>query len=153
LFGLAFLNLKLKFSVSTSFVARALDNDEYVLIASLDLSAGFDVVIVKLLIKRFQIFGLPDNLIKLINEWLLNMFCYVDINGCTSTLFELPLVTVWGPFLGPILYAWFISPYWNKEVCLSFPNDLLIIQITPAADKHHREITGSTDKMAKRLVS
>ena len=46
-----------------SMIARALDDDEYVAIASLDLSAAFDVVDVPLLIKRLRVIGLPDDVI------------------------------------------------------------------------------------------
>ena len=39
-------------------IARALDDDEYALMASLDLSSAFDVVNVELLLKRLRIMGL-----------------------------------------------------------------------------------------------
>ena len=42
-----------------SLISRALDDDEFVAVASLDLSAAFDVVNVPLLIKRLRIIGLP----------------------------------------------------------------------------------------------
>jgi hypothetical protein len=45
--------------------SRALDSGEYVLVSSLDLSSAFDVVNVKLLIKRLGFIGLPNDLIKL----------------------------------------------------------------------------------------
>ena len=41
-----------------SLISRALDDDEYVAMASLDLSAAFGVVNVPLLIKRLKILGL-----------------------------------------------------------------------------------------------
>jgi hypothetical protein len=37
-----------------SMIIRALDNDEYVLLSSLDLSAAFDLVNIKLLIKDIK---------------------------------------------------------------------------------------------------
>jgi hypothetical protein len=49
-----------------SIIARALDNEEFALLASLELSSGFDVVDVRLLIKRLKIFGLPSDVIELI---------------------------------------------------------------------------------------
>ena len=51
-------------------IARALDDDCYVALASIDLSAAFDVVDVGLLIKRLRILGLPDDVITLIEMWL-----------------------------------------------------------------------------------
>ena len=49
-------------------IARALDEDEFVAMASLDLSSAFDVVDVPLLLKRLRILGLPDDVIDLIGE-------------------------------------------------------------------------------------
>ena len=46
------------------------DENNYVLMASVDLSSAFDVVNIKLLLKRLKIMGLPNELIKLIKEWL-----------------------------------------------------------------------------------
>jgi hypothetical protein len=62
---------------------------------------------------------LPGDVIKLINEWLTDRFYYIDINGCTSTLFEILLGTVQGSILGPILYALFVSSYWDFDKKLS----------------------------------
>ena len=50
-----------------SLVSRALDNDNYVAMASIDLSAAFDVVDIGLLIKRLKIVGLPSDLVSLID--------------------------------------------------------------------------------------
>ena len=44
-------------------VARALDDNNLVLLASLDLSAAFDIVNVDLLIKRLTVAGLPSDII------------------------------------------------------------------------------------------
>ena len=49
-----------------SLMARALDNNEYAILASLDLSAAFDVVDIRLLIKRLYVIGLPGLKILLI---------------------------------------------------------------------------------------
>ena len=46
-----------------SLISRALDKDDYALLA-------FDVVNVKLLIKRMRTIGLPEDLIILVEEWL-----------------------------------------------------------------------------------
>ena len=59
-----------------SLIARALDDDEFVAMASLDLSAAFDVVNVPLLIKRLDIIGLPGDVIMLIETWLTERFFY-----------------------------------------------------------------------------
>ena len=49
-----------------SLIARAMDDDCYVALAGMDLSAAFDIVDVKLLIKHFTILGSPGDVIKLV---------------------------------------------------------------------------------------
>ena len=53
-----------------SIISRSLDDDCYVALASIDLSAAFDVVDVGLLIKRLVILGLPSDVVRLIEIWL-----------------------------------------------------------------------------------
>ena len=57
-----------------SLIARALDDDCYVALAGIDLSAAFDVVDIELLIKRLIIKGLPGDVINLIKIWLKERF-------------------------------------------------------------------------------
>jgi hypothetical protein len=58
-----------------SIIARALKNDDYVFVASLDLSTAFDVVNVELLLKRMRIISIPDDVIELANVWLCIVLC------------------------------------------------------------------------------
>ena len=48
---------------------------------SLDLSAAFDIVNVKLLLTRLRIIGLPTDIVKLIEIWLKERYFYESING------------------------------------------------------------------------
>ena len=96
------------------------------LLSSLDLSAAFDLVDIKLLIKRLHIIGLPGDIINLIKEWLSNRHYYVDIEGENSCLFDLLLGTVQGSILGPILYAIYVSPMFDKHFLLAFADDTFI---------------------------
>ena len=65
-------------------IAGALDDNNYVALASLDLSAAFDIVNVALLIKRLQIMGLPPDVVRLIEIWLKERYFYVRVNGLES---------------------------------------------------------------------
>ena len=60
-----------------SLITHALDSNYYVLMASLDLSAAFDLVNLRLLIKRLRIIGLQMDLVKLIEIWLTYIKIYV----------------------------------------------------------------------------
>jgi hypothetical protein len=64
-----------------SIISRVTDENNYALMASLDLSAAFDLVNVELLIKRLRIMGLPMDLVKLIRTWLTDRKPYVEISG------------------------------------------------------------------------
>ena len=70
--------------VLQSLIARALDDDHLVLLASLDLSAAFDIVNVGLLIKRLRVIGLPDDIVNLVRIWLKERLFYVSVNGVES---------------------------------------------------------------------
>ena len=59
-----------------SIIARAADDNCYVIMASLDISMAFDMVNTKLLIKRLKIIRMPVDLIQLIREWLVGRTFY-----------------------------------------------------------------------------
>ena len=91
-----------------SMIARALDEDEHLLMVSIDLSSTFDVVNIGLLLQRLRVAGLPLDLVDLIEVWLRNRLFYVEANGQTSNCFESNFGTIQGSILGPIVYAIFV---------------------------------------------
>ena len=68
-----------------SLIARAADENCYVVMASLDLSMAFDMVNTELLIKRLRIMDMPVDLINLIREWLTGRSFYVQVGDDCST--------------------------------------------------------------------
>ena len=123
---------KRKHSTSTlssallSQISRALDDEEYVIVASLDLSSAFDLVNINLLIERLSKIGLPCDVIRLISSWLRERSFYVSIDGENSVLYDLLLGTVQGSILGPVLYAIFVSPMFDLEELSAFADDTFI---------------------------
>ena len=71
--------------------------------ANLDLSSAFDVVNVKLLLKRMRIAGLPSDIVKLIEIWLVERRCFVTVNGKNSFIKMSDIGTVQGSILGPFI--------------------------------------------------
>jgi hypothetical protein len=114
--------------VLQSIIAKHVDSNEIVVMASLDLSAAFDMVNVDLLIKRLRILGIPSDLIDLVRVWLSDRSFYVSINGDNSILFELVCGTVQGSILGPILYAIYVSPLFDLQDLTNFADDNFIIR-------------------------
>ena len=104
-------------------IAEHLDNNEYVAVVSLDLSAAFDVVNNKLLNKRLHMKGLPLHLINLIQNWLSDRKMYVEIDEKCSTYRNLNDGTLQGSVLGPILFAIFISPIYELAALITFADD------------------------------
>jgi hypothetical protein len=71
-----------------SRVSALMDQDQYVAMASLDLSAAFDVVNVDLLLVRQRKIGLPTNIINLLESWLKDRQCYVEVRNSCSQYFD-----------------------------------------------------------------
>ena len=106
-----------------SLIARALDEGDYVLMSSIDLSAAFDVVNINLLIDRLRIIGLPGDIVDLIKIWLENRSFYVEVNGLNSMFYDVNSGTIQGSILGPILYAIYVSPLFDLTDLSNFADD------------------------------
>ena len=84
-----------------SLIARALDEDNYALITSID---------------RLRLIGLPVDLVDLIEVWLRDQYFYYNVSDHNSYLNQINSGTMQGSNLGPIY-----SPscdqcqlHWNK---------------------------------------
>ena len=134
-----------------SILARALDQDNYAIMSSIDLSAAFDVVNVKLLLKRLQIIGLPNDIIKLIEIWLKNRMFYVDIDGISSYMKSSDTGTIQGSRLGPILYAIFVSPLFDLEKMSNYADDNFIIRFNKTISVLINDMEKSLEAITKWL--
>ena len=111
-----------------SVLARALDDGNIALMASLDLSSAFDVVNVGLLLKRMRLLGLPEDIVSLCGNWLSTRYYYVVCGGSNSIIHMLDVGTVQGSILGPILYAIFVAPLFDLAKMTKFADDNFIIK-------------------------
>ena len=132
-----------------SLIARAVDDDMYALMASLDLSSAFDVVNVELLMKRLRIIGLPDDMIELISNWLTTRYFYVSIEGSNSFVHTTGVGTVQGSILGPVLYSLFVSPLAELENLVLFADDNYILEW----NKHKTEMLTNMENKLKRITT
>ena len=134
-----------------AILSRALDRNEYAMMSSLDLSAAFDVVNVKLLIKRLKIVGLPSDLVDLIQSWLSQRMYSVNINGKYSMYYNLESGTIQGSILGPFLYAIYVSPLSDIVKITSFADDKYIIHWNKSLITLNEEMSSTLNLTIKWL--
>ena len=111
-----------------SIISRAVDTNNYALMASIDLTAAFDLVDTKLLLKRIKIIGLPPDIVRLIELWLTRRSFYVSIDGINSLVIDLEGGTIQGSILGPLLYAIYVSPLYDLLKITTFADDNFVIR-------------------------
>jgi hypothetical protein len=146
--GRSTLTLGLKIQ---SLIARVLDEDNYAIMASLDLSAVFDVVNISLLIKRLKILGLPADVIDLIKVWLRNRSLYVSIDYHISVLFDIICGTVQGSFLGPKLYGIYVSPFLDLIIMSSFADDNFAVRWNRDKNELIKDLQKNLETLTKWL--
>ena len=134
-----------------SLISSAVDDDMFALMASLDLSSAFDVVNVKLLLKRLEIIGLPHDLIELVSKWLTLRYFYVSLGENNSYVHESDVGTVQGSVLGPILYALFVSPLLDLEKITLFADDNYVLTWNKNMDVLLTEMRLKLEKITKWL--
>lgn len=86
------------------YVACQLDVGRVVLMYSADLSAAFDMLRQDILIDICRSKGFPESLCRVIHNFLSNRLAYVEIDGKSSMLKEIPIGCVQGSVLGPRLF-------------------------------------------------
>jgi len=92
-------------------ISKAMDDNNYVAVVSLDLSSAFDVVNTELLLTHVTKMGLPQDVVGLLGEWLVGRIAYVEVEGSCSEFFDVDSGTVQGSLLRPVLFNLFISPF------------------------------------------
>ena len=130
--------------VIQSLITRALDRGEYSMMASVDLTAAFDVVNIDLLVRRLEIIGMPEDVVKLIDIWLRDRSFMVEVNGEVSLVRLLLCGVVQGSILGPILYAIFVSPLFDIIKLTNYADDNFVVrwnmQIRPLIAEIERDL-------------
>ena len=81
-----------------SSIARALDENNNFIMASLDFSAAFDLVKADLLLERLRLMVLLEDVVGLIETWLRNRVFYVQVNDLNSNCIEMNSGSILDPF-------------------------------------------------------
>jgi hypothetical protein len=128
-----------------------MDEDEYAVISSLDLSAAFDLVNLDLLLKRLKIMGIPIDVIQLLEVWLRDRLFYDEANGKNSLISNSDIGTIQGSILGPILYALFIRPLYDIEKLTTFADDNYVVESNTDKKIALEELGKRLEKIVKWL--
>jgi len=83
---------------------------------------------VDLLLVRLKKMGLPNDVIIMLESWLKNRLCYVEVRNSCSKYFDSDEGTVQGSILGPVLFSLFMSPLLVKEDLVSYADDSYLIR-------------------------
>jgi hypothetical protein len=134
-----------------SIISRAMDEDKFVVAASLDLSVAFDVVNRNLLFQRIKIMGIPDDMTELLEDWLSKRQSYVEVRGKTSYMNNSDSGTVQGSVLGPVLFSIFIRPIYDIEEITTYAENNYVIKESDCLTNASRDIERSVDVVAMWL--
>ena len=121
-------------------IASAMDEDFYVAVASMDLTAAFDVLDVELLMKRLKILGIPEDVLALIGAWLTGRIGYVEVGGNCSEYFDILFGSGQGSILGPVLFNFYISPLVKEKKFTAYADDNYQVAINKCKKEALKEL-------------
>ena len=92
-------------------IVSAIDNQSYIILLLLDLSAAFDTVDHKILLQRLSCrFGIDGKALRWFDSYPENRKQVVNVKGTTSCSKDLRCGVSQGSVLGPIFYVLYTSP-------------------------------------------
>jgi hypothetical protein len=109
----------------TNYVAKELNNKNFVIGIFLDLKKAFDVVPHKILIEKLKKLGIGGTEIMWFTNYLAGRSQKVEINGNLSDIEQITISILQGSILGPILFLCFINDLPNciDMLALLFADD------------------------------
>ena len=119
--------------------------------ASINLTAAFDLVDTGLLIKHLKTIGFPTDVVRLIELWLSRRLFYVSIDGINSLVIDVGGGTIQGSILGPILYAIYVSPLYDLIKITTFADDNFVIRWNTDMDELIGDMKKDLEIMIKWL--
>jgi len=128
-------------------ISEMLENNLQVAVASIDLSAAFDLVDHNLLYMRLARAGLPGDVIDLIKVWLTDRTGYVECGSEVSEFFKITYGTVQGSVLGPVLFSIYIAPMLEKFDATAYADDSYLIR----GENNITDLKESIQKSLKEL--
>ena len=114
----------------------------------LDLSAAFDLVNWKLLLKKFEIYGLDKDFLAWITSYLTNRYQSVWIDHTFSDLLQTETGVPQGSNLGPLFFMVFFNDLMYKLNCAdNYADDTTLTEVSSSLDELEQKLTESCDKV------
>jgi len=113
-----------------NYIARALDKKKKVVVISTDMSAAFDLLDKEILLPRMAKLGIPQNIIRIYDDFLSNRKAFVQCNQSKSADFNIPIGCVQGSPSGPYLFTLLvdgISEYLPDVNIVAYADDMYFI--------------------------
>jgi len=110
-------------TASKRIEAKAMDEDHYIAVASMDLMAAFDVLNMDLLLTRLKIMDIPNDVIQLIKAWLKDRVAYVEAGSTCSEYYPVDFGSGQGSILGPVLFNYYVAPLVIEKKILTYADD------------------------------
>ena len=102
----------------TDDILLGLNNKNYTLAAFIDLRKAFDTVSHDILAKKMTKFGLHDNIINWLKDYLTKRQQRCKVNGLTSDYLDISCGVPQGSILGPMLFLMYINDINNSvNIC------------------------------------
>ena len=114
----------------------------------LDLSAAFDLVDCKLLLKKFEIYGLDGDFLRWIDSYLTNRYQSVWIDHTFSDLLQTETGVPQGSNLGPLFFMVFFNDLMYSLNCAdNYADDTTLTEVSSSLDELERRLTESCEKV------
>jgi len=137
-------------------IANKLDEKKNVVVYSLDLSAAFDMLRVDIFESMFRD-TLPKWLLSVIVDFLTYRKCTVSVEGCKSTLRNVPLGCVQGSVLGPRLFNLYTSKipdcFPHEIEIISYADDTYVVVYDDSEDNLIKKVETSINAHFKALLN
>ena len=90
-------------------IINSLNNNDVVLGVFLDFSKAFDTVMHNILLAKLEHYGIRDNTLNLLKDYLSNRKQYVCLDGISSELLDVKNGVPQGSVLGPLLFLIYVN--------------------------------------------